>query len=419
MTRRYPRIMDTKGLKCHTGTIAEPFPFIGRMLVWCNNVWGERYMINDQEFQKITEQLYESVFDSQKLDGVLASMSGLLNSSYSTLLHQDPNSGLAELVASSNIDANSTQLYEEHYGPISPLLPYAKEYGVGDIFTEEMVPDSSVYHKSEAYNDFFRPSDSEHLLQTMLSKDPSNVTTIVFRRGSKLGPYSLDELNDFKRIIPHLRQATRITQKFSKEKQTVTAFTGTLEHLKDGVLLFDRWGRIVFYNRSAKEILDNNDGIEIDREGRCVISLSQEMAAFSQLLRQACRRGFHDHIHPGVSLRLSRPSLKPPYCICISPMLQADIGDNGQAVAIAFISDPNKPHSLLPQVISQQFGLTPAETRLAIALVNGQSLSDASEELEWTKSTTRSTLKIIFSKTNTNRQAALVSLLLKMPTIRN
>jgi len=376
-------------------------------------------LINDQEFQRFTEQLYESVLDVKAMDGVLATMCDLLSSSYSTVLHQDPNSGFAELVASSNIDSNLTQLYEEHYGPISPLLPYAKKYGVGEVFTEEMIPDTNVYLNSEAYNDFFRPTDSDHLLQTMLSKDPSKISTIVFRRGPRLGAYSLEELTDFKRIIPHLRQANRISQKLSNTKQTATAFTDTLEYLKDGVLLIDRWGRVVFHNRSAKEILDSNDGITIDREGRCVISLHQERAAFSHLLSQVSRRGLHDHIHPGGSLRLSRPSLKRPYCICISPMLQADIGSNGQAAAIVFISDPNKAHHLSSQVISQQFGLTPSEARLAIALVNGQSLSDASKKLGWTKSTARSTLKIIFSKTNTNRQSALVSLMLKVPIILN
>ncbi|MEZ5828253.1 MAG: LuxR C-terminal-related transcriptional regulator [Hyphomicrobiales bacterium] len=61
------------------------------------------------------------------------------------------------------------------------------------------------------------------------------------------------------------------------------------------------------------------------------------------------------------------------------------------------------------------FGLTPAELRLAEALVRGTSLKDYAEQVGIAEGTARVQLKAVFAKTNTHRQAELVSLLWRIP----
>ena len=57
--------------------------------------------------------------------------------------------------------------------------------------------------------------------------------------------------------------------------------------------------------------------------------------------------------------------------------------------------------------------LTPAETRLAVALTNGESLRDFVRRTGVSIETARSQLKACFAKTGTHRQSELVCLLLK------
>ena len=59
-----------------------------------------------------------------------------------------------------------------------------------------------------------------------------------------------------------------------------------------------------------------------------------------------------------------------------------------------------------------QFGLTPAEARLALHLVAGETLRSAAVKLSITYETARSQLKSIFNKTRTHRQAELVIVIL-------
>ena len=60
----------------------------------------------------------------------------------------------------------------------------------------------------------------------------------------------------------------------------------------------------------------------------------------------------------------------------------------------------------------KRYGLTTAETRLALELAAGHALRDAARHLGIRVNTARVQLRSIFAKTATNRQAALVRLLL-------
>jgi DNA-binding CsgD family transcriptional regulator len=68
-------------------------------------------------------------------------------------------------------------------------------------------------------------------------------------------------------------------------------------------------------------------------------------------------------------------------------------------------------------VIARAFGLSPAETRLAMLIGGGTSLEDAAEQLGIARETSRSQLKIVFAKTGTHRQAELVALLVRLPKV--
>ena len=61
------------------------------------------------------------------------------------------------------------------------------------------------------------------------------------------------------------------------------------------------------------------------------------------------------------------------------------------------------------------FGLTPAEARLALHLVAGETIRSAAVKLSISYETARTSLKNIFRKTGTCRQAELVIVILAAP----
>jgi DNA-binding CsgD family transcriptional regulator len=65
------------------------------------------------------------------------------------------------------------------------------------------------------------------------------------------------------------------------------------------------------------------------------------------------------------------------------------------------------------QAWDKRFGLTPAETRLALHLLNGGSAKTYAVEHGLSPHTVRNHLRSIYAKTDTNRQVALLQLLLR------
>jgi DNA-binding CsgD family transcriptional regulator len=57
------------------------------------------------------------------------------------------------------------------------------------------------------------------------------------------------------------------------------------------------------------------------------------------------------------------------------------------------------------------FGLSPAEARLAVALHDGLSLTEIADRLTLSRETLRTQLRMVFDKTGTRRQGALIRLL--------
>ena len=63
------------------------------------------------------------------------------------------------------------------------------------------------------------------------------------------------------------------------------------------------------------------------------------------------------------------------------------------------------------EILQALFDLSPAEARVAAMITEGHSVSTISQRLSVKPNTVRVQLKAIFSKTGTNRQGELVSLL--------
>lgn len=72
-----------------------------------------------------------------------------------------------------------------------------------------------------------------------------------------------------------------------------------------------------------------------------------------------------------------------------------------------------KPQASMAAVLTQTYGLTPAEIRIAQGLMEGLKLMQIAADLGVTRATVAFHMRNIFQKTGTGRQAELVALLLK------
>lgn len=199
-----------------------------------------------------------------------------------------------------------------------------------------------------------------------------------------------------------------LTQRQARQRSASHALSQSLlDHMAVGVVLVDQAGKVVHANRHARSIIAEGDGLSIHQDGSCRAHHSDQ----SQLLAQAI-----DQASAGQSAHVAlirNQGLRRPLSITLTP-LHEDMKAGEQAGYVAlFLSDPERVSSPDAETIRALFSLSRAESRLAHALANGLSVDEAATHSGIALSTARSYLKQIFQKTETTRQAELVSLVLQ------
>ena len=182
-----------------------------------------------------------------------------------------------------------------------------------------------------------------------------------------------------------------------------------LHLLSVGIILLDRRGRTCFANHSAIEIAHSVRGLTPgetlkamdDTHQMSLRDMLSKIVHYAQIGqdRVLCyalrRRGQRD----------SRAELTMVACALDAQ----DLVTETEAVAAIFISDPQRVSHHSSRLIASQFGLTPAETRIANGLIHGKSPDDIARSLNVSQTTVAFHLRNLYQKTGTHRQAGFVS----------
>lgn len=186
-----------------------------------------------------------------------------------------------------------------------------------------------------------------------------------------------------------------------------------LDQLAMAVLTAEADGRVTVMNQAAERLVGQADGLSIDHLGRlCCADLTSTGRLLNEIARAANGQpGEHGPI------TLPRPSLKQPLLVTLAGASAApgDVGPRRRSVVL-LVSDLDERPRIAGNRLARLYGLTPAEQRLAEALVDGLCLADAAVHLGVTIATARSRLKQVMAKTNCSRQADLIRLALTAST---
>jgi DNA-binding CsgD family transcriptional regulator len=164
--------------------------------------------------------------------------------------------------------------------------------------------------------------------------------------------------------------------------------------------------RIIEMNRAAESIVRLEDGLNI-RNDRLCARRAFETTKIAKLVASATE-GTRSGAAAGRML-VGRCDRLPPYVLTIAP-LGADLAADEQRLALIVIVDPRR-HSPSEQDLTEVFGLSPAEARLAAALLTGKTLSQIVASTGVRVTTLRTQLASILRKVGAERQSDLIRIL--------
>jgi DNA-binding CsgD family transcriptional regulator len=213
-------------------------------------------------------------------------------------------------------------------------------------------------------------------------------------------------------LVPHIERSYAVYSRLGGSRRTHLALAEVLDRLPTGVIVFDARHCPLLANRSARRILELRDGISIG-QGRPRLQDRRTDGAFQTMLAKACDAALRGGRAFCDVMQIARPSGRRPFALMVAPLLDAPRGAGaGEAVAVAFLTDPDSDAITTAEVLESLYSLTHAEAELLQLLVRGRSLEEVAWERGVTMNTVRSQLKQVFSKTDTRRQGELVRLVL-------
>jgi DNA-binding CsgD family transcriptional regulator len=214
-------------------------------------------------------------------------------------------------------------------------------------------------------------------------------------------------------MAPHLNNALRVRARLAQLEGLSHDLAVALDKADTAIVLFDRSGRCAFINGTAKRILDRRDGL-LFADHRIVATDPNESAALLELIRRAVAGSERKEQPGGEAVCITRQEGKSLQ-VRIAPFPCERLSVGSQFAAIAFIGNPDKGCTLPLEILRAAYGLTPAEAKLAVLLLEGLSITEAAAANRVTRETVRSQLKSIFLKTGTRRQGELIGLLASLP----
>jgi DNA-binding CsgD family transcriptional regulator len=323
------------------------------------------------------------------------------------------------------------ELWPTRHKPADIWVQRAAERGLivqgNVILGDELVPAAEL-SASPCYREFLAPEDVFHLLSCVIfdgSDGQNPCVACSLYRGVHADAFDEEDKQKLTLILPHISRALGVMLKLRNAEFKLVASYAALDRIGSGVLLMGGDRSVLFANRAAKNILDEDDGLSLRKYGagalgRLFSGDVPTQTAIDTALSNAVEPMAQAVPHFAQSVRVSRPSGQLPYSLQFSSLASNnEFGEGMDAPQIiVFISDPDQEIQVDPELLRKTYGLTPAEIRVAVALCQEGDIEEVAAKIFVSVHTVKSQLKQVYQKTGVDNRTRLTKLIVSLAAVR-
>lgn len=306
--------------------------------------------------------------------------------------------------------AEGGRLYEQHYWQFDEWTRRFPQSPVRDglVFGEAVWPEAQL-RRSAFFNEFLIKYDVCQLIGVPSYAGPTEFNTLSVYREPDGHPFDEQQYQALRLLAPHLSTAFTLRRRLTGLNSRISDLEVALNQVNVALILLDGRGKPLMINAAARAICDKRDGLVLSSSGLAATSV-RESTELQALIHSTILSVASKGPTQGGAAIVSKKNGRQLHLLA-TPIPPRLFDSPGNAVAMLLISDPEKERTLPSHILRQLFSLTPAESRLALLLLSGQTLPDAADQLGVSRETLRSQLKSIMQKTGARRQGELFKLL--------
>jgi DNA-binding CsgD family transcriptional regulator/PAS domain-containing protein len=380
-------------------------------------------MSNPPDHEGLVDLIYQAAVDTELWPEVLDHLIELVDGEAATLHWYDLFSGKSSGIGA-RVDQASLDKGFEMYGACSPLTEkdtIKKRQRLRNYVPKvrrdiDWLP-KDEFIKTTYYNDFFQSFGfhSDVTLGLMVEDvgdgafEGAGVN--IFRR-KRFGEWTDENMALFAALHPHLIRSYRLGRRISANQQVGESLMQFLDRAPWGVFILDRGRRVIYSNRLAQAFLAEESGLTLVGR-RLSAHGSAEARRLHQLTARAATPDCEDRT--GGSMTLATPNRQRPLALVAYPLNGEGAAHFPRTSAVAVsVTDLDASVTLPEKELRELFGLTHAESRVALALSEGLDPALVAKRLGTALPTVRTHLAHIFDKTETSGQAGLNGLLARV-----
>lgn len=322
-------------------------------------------MADPVEITDLIGEIYDAALDPALWPRVLERTLALVDGDCSATVSSAA-LDMERFYGSVEVDPVFSELCAKHYARMKPLIPFERSFPPGTLFSAS----NDVRYEKDA-----RAQDVMKLL------------------------------------APHFRRAAAIGRAFERNESKAHAFADVLDRLRSAVVFVDRSGRLVHANEPAARALALNDGL-VWIEGKPRPQDARAAAHLQSILASESPEGPPSGTRAlSVSVAGAGGELLTIHVLPLSTRTRRRASAPSAAVAAILVS---RGASDIPQRVrsaANLYAFTPAESRVAQALLGGGTVGSLARTLGISEATVKTHLQHIFDKTGTRRRADLVQLI--------
>jgi DNA-binding CsgD family transcriptional regulator len=354
----------------------------------------------DDPHDQLVDRIYEASVVPELWIGVLDSLGAVAECAGTTFLAVDPGQNVRWITSESQLPL-ATEVerggWMQRNSRAFRLAPrrYPGFVTDLDLFTREEMD------RDPFYTECLRRFGGGWGTGTLIPVPSGDTLIFSIERAFELGPVPRAAVTRLDRLRPHLARAALISNRLRLER--IRGMVNALERVGLPAAVLRGDGRVLALNGPLQSL---NQQFVIGARDR----LALKNAATNQLLVQALET-------LGASQEGSVRSFPVPAddqnAASIAHLLPIKGAGNDVftgALGILLVTPLTAPQAPPEDVLNGLFDLTPAEARVAHAIIGGKTVNEVADEFEHSLGTVRQQLKAVLAKTGVRRQAELVGL---------
>lgn len=379
------------------------------------------------DLSELTEAIYDAALAPQGWAAVMRGMHELFRTTAETFYLLDPTVARMRSVHIEGISSRWLADFEAAYfSRDNPWVGLSEKlHQPGVVRTNERLHaytrDDGLLYRSQYYNEWMRPQQFRYTIGNTLLREPTLIANVTLLRPPDMPTFDAGEVRLFERLSRHLTRAVRLGLQFEQLGGPSQRTAQAIGLLPQAVMLLDPAARLLYANPAAEDLLRRDSGLVL-RDGRIMAARGGEQGGLQALLRGCEPQASGSHtpapaeadtmtVHPRAddSSRAGRA-----LTLSAMPLPEGRSAYRHGQRAVLLLAVPASELQAAPETLMRSlYGFTPAEARLARALADGIGLRAAADYAGVAYGTARGTIKILFHKTGTHRQADLVRCLLR------